>query len=243
MLDVRNIIVDAYKTIGEIGDQEALDGTRAQVGLDLLNELVSDLNLENYFAFTTQTITYSPSTAQSSYTIGVNTGTASTSAVEINADRPANIMRAYLKNRGNASIYSEITQIGTQDIPLFTIDGTSAPTYMAYRSTYPLGTIEFNCSVGTSYDIQLIYSKPIPRFDFNDELEIPYEYEPALKYALAYLIAKRYGNPAEVINDMRELRTEYLQKIKDNTQRKSNPIHHLSNDRSRVRNILNMGDF
>ena len=240
MLDVRNIIVDAYKTIGEIGDQEALDGTRAQVGLDLLNELVSDLNLENYFAFTTQTITYSPSVAQSSYTIGVNTGTASTSAVDIDADRPANIQRIYLKNRGTASIYSEINQIGTQDIPLFMVEGTSAPTYCAYRSNYPLGVIEFNCSVGSDYDIQMIYSKPIPRFNFNDELEIPYEYSPALKYALAYLLAKRYGNPTEVINDMRELRTEYLQKIKDNTQRKANPIHHLMDTGTRVRNIRYM---
>ena len=47
MLNVRNIVVDAYKMIGDITDNESLDGTRSTVGLQLLNQLVTKLNLDN----------------------------------------------------------------------------------------------------------------------------------------------------------------------------------------------------
>ena len=242
MLNVRNLIVDAYKMIGEIGDQEALDGTRSTVGLQLLNEQISVLNLDNYFTFTLQTVTFVPTESKVTYTIGLDAGTSATSGTDINVDRPANIIRAYARSNGSYSTNYEVEQISPQDLPLFTIAGTSSPTYFTYRSTYPLGSIDFNCSLSTIDDIVFIFSKPMPIFLFNDIAEIPYEYEPAIKYGLAYLLANRYGNPVEVISDMKRLRDEAYTVIVQNTQAKT-PAHiHLSQGMGN-RNIKNMGGY
>lgn len=242
MLDVRNLIVDSYKMIGEIGDQEALDGTRSTVGLQLLNEQIAMLNLDNYFAFTLQTVTFVPTESKTSYTIGLNTGTPLTSGTEIDVDRPANIIRGYIRSNGSYSTNLEVQQISPQDLPMFTIAGTSTPTFFTYRSTYPLGTIDFNCKLSTLDDVVFVFSKPMPIFAFNDIAEIPYEYEPAIKYGLAYLLANRYGNPVEVISDMKRLRDEAYTVIVQNTQAKT-PAHiHFAQGMGN-RNIKNMGGY
>lgn len=228
MLNVRNLVVDAFKTIGEIGDNESLDGTRTSIGLQLLNEVVTQLNLDNYFAFSMQTVEYTTIASQKEYTIGIAPNPSYTS--DIIADRPANINRLYIKNNQGNTVRGEVNQLSLQDLPLVENDAVSTPSHFSYKSTYPLGTIVFNSKPVGGQKVVIVYTKPIPQLGINDTAEIPYEYEPALKYALSYILSKRYGNPVDVIAAMKELRDEALLNIKNNTQRKSFDILHLGND-------------
>ena len=210
MLNIRNVVVDAFKMIGEIGDAEALDGTRSVVGLQLLNEQINQLNLDNYFAFTIQNVEFSPSASQLKYSIGVNNrAIPSTSATEINADRPSNIMRMYITESGSNTTNSEVEQVAPQDLALFKSDGGSIPQYFTYRSNYPLGEIEFSCKLATPYNV----------------------------------LSKRYGNPPEVVNDMKQLRDESYSAIKKNTHRKTPGVLHFTRNSLPNRNIINMGGW
>lgn len=223
MLNVRNLVVDAFKMIGEIGDQEALDGTRTLVGVQLLNELISQLNLDNYFAFTQMTHEHTISESKKSYTLGVPTTSGDTT--DINIDRPANITRMYIKTGDN--VVAEARQVSLQDLPMFDKSGSGIPCAFSYQSTYPYSNIIFDIKPNTQHKLVMVYPKTLPILTVNDVAEVPYEYEPAIKYGLSYLLAKRYGNPVEVIADMKGLRDEAYALIRENTQRKSEAILHV----------------
>ena len=238
MLNVRNLVVGANQMIGEIGDTESLDGPRTLIGVQLLNEIVSQLNLENYFAFNRQTISLQPSSSKSVYTIGSATIDPS---VDINADRPSNIIRAYGKDSGSNTTQYELEQVSPEDLPMFEIDAVTLPRYFSYLSSYPIGQIKLNSSLASSYEIVFVYSVPLPVMEINDVLEIPYEYEPALKNCLSYLLAIRYGKPNEVIASMLALKQDSLEKIRANTIRKTPFVAHLEYNQGQVSNILNAG--
>ena len=238
MLNVRNLVVDSFKMLGDIGDSESLDGTRASVGVQLLNEIISQLNLENYFSFNRQNITLQPTQSKSVYSIGLASIDPN---VDINADRPSNILRAYGKDSGSNTTQYELEQVSPEDLPLFEIDAVSLPQYFSYLSSYPIGNIKLNCSLASSYEITFVYSVPLPIMEINDVLSIPYEYEPALKHCLSYLLAIRYGKPSEVIAGASALKQESLEKIRANTIRKTPFVAHLLNGQGQADNILNAG--
>ena len=239
MLNVRKVIVDAYKMIGDIGDNEALDGTRTVTGETLLNEMVTQLNLDNYFAFTMQNLEFTPTSTEMSFTIGIPD--VSFPDVDINATRPSNITRLYAKYNASDTTAYEITQVGLHDLPMFTVESSSLPSHFAYKSSYPHGEIHFSNDWSGNYSMIVSYNVAIPTLDINDQINtIPPEYEPALKYGLAVLLAKRYGKPREVIVDMTSLRDDAYKKIKDNTQRKLPFIAHMG-AKSGFDNVLNRG--
>jgi hypothetical protein len=237
MLNVRNVVVDAYKMIGDIADSEALDGTRSTVGVDLLNQMITKLNLDNMFAFTMQNVNFTPSSSKRSYTIGLPTVAHPT--VDINAPRPSNITRLYAKPTSNIAASYEVNKIGLQDLPIFSTEGSGAPLYFAYNSTYPHASIELSSDL-SGYDLVICYNTAIPSVQFNDILEIPPEYEPALKYGLAVILAKRYGKEREVIADMSSLRDETYEDIKNNTINKTNITHHLDGF-TKADSVMNRG--
>jgi hypothetical protein len=237
MLNVRNTVVDAFKMIGEISDSEALDGTRATVGVSLLNQMITRLNLDNMFAFTMQNVSFTPTATSRSYSIGLPTP--SYPNPDINSQRPPTIARLYAKPKSSVAASYEVQALGLQDLPLFSSEGSGAPIYYAYKSSYPLGSIELSCSL-QGYDLIVCYNTSIPEVSFNEILEIPPEYEPALKYGLAVVLAKRYGKEREVIHDMTSLRNEAYSDIKNNTVTKTHIMHHLDTNVSND-NIMSRG--
>jgi hypothetical protein len=234
MLNVRNLVVDAFKMIGDIGDQEALDGTRTLVGVQLLNEIISRYNLDNYFAFTQITNVYPVTESKKEYSIGIPTTSADTT--DINIDRPASITRLYIKQ--GESVTQEVRGVSLQDLPLFDSSGSGTPCAFSYQSTYPYSNLVFDIKPNTNQSLVMIYPKALPILTVNDVAEIPYEYEPLLKYSLAHLLAKRYGDEPSVVLDMKELRDELLKSISQNTARKSEAILHAGSYSNR--NIYNL---
>ena len=133
MLNVRNLIVGAYKECGDISDNEALDGNRANIGLQLLNELIAKMNLENFFSYMIDTVQYTPTVSQYEYTIGRTS--ASYPTVDIDIDRPSNLLRVYTKFNPTGSVAQELTLVAPQDLTMFVQDSSSLPTYAAYISS------------------------------------------------------------------------------------------------------------
>jgi hypothetical protein len=242
MISVRNIVVDAYKFIGAIADHEALDGTRTAVGVQLLNDIVSGYNLDNFFAFAPQEVKYFTSASQESYTIGVAPTSAYASA-DIVAERPSNIMRAYFRYK-DAATPIEINQVATQDLNKFAVSNIAigAPVFFSYTSEYPYGRLRFNVKPFAGVRLDLIYTKNFPTFDINDIAAIPPEYEPALKYSLAYLIACRYGTDADTVTTCKMLRDEACTRVKKNTMTKT-PLVHMMQESAwgNKFNIMNFG--
>lgn len=239
---VRRTIVDAYKMIGDLSDRESLDGTRSNIGLQLLNDLVSSLNLEDFFAYTIKNLVYSPTVSKREYTIG-NYDATTNPDVDINADRPTRIKRVYLVYAQNNSTSSEVTLVAPQDIPLFSRNTTSSslPTYASYVSNYPNGTVVFSSPIALTYNVIISYNTNIPVFEFNDDVAIPPEYEPALKYGLASLLADRYSKPDSIQMSMDNLRDEAYRRIRENTLAKTPLMYHLLEDSNFNQNIYNMG--
>ena len=225
MLDVRNLIVDAYKMIGEIGDKETLDGTRSTVGLQLLNDIISTMNLDSFFSYTIDTTRFTPSTSVYSYTIGRTSVAYPT--VDINIDRPSKLLRVYATYRSTGDTSQEITLVAPQDLPMFTLNSVSVPTYASYISGYPQATIEFNTKVDLNYDILITYNNTVAPVEFNDVVEMPPEYEPSLKYALAYLLSQRYGKDDTIKMGMKSLRDTAYASIQNNTVAKTPLMTHL----------------
>jgi len=238
MVNVRNIVVDAYKMVGDIGDQEALDGTRTVIGVQLLNDLVASLNLEGYFAFTQMNLEHIVTESKMEYTIGIPN--VAHPDVDIDAQRPSTIARMYVRD-SSSSTPLEVTGVAPADIYRYhRSTGASTPTYYAYRSEYPLGVLSLDVMPTGGSILTVVYNKHIPVTDINDELEMPPEYESSLKFALAYIVAVRYGKPAEVISDMKMLRDESVKVIKANTISRT-PLTHILGTRDGGQTIYNMG--
>lgn len=239
MVNVRNVVVDAYKMIGDIGDAEALDGTRSVIGTQLLNDVIYQLNLQNFFAFTMQNVEYTITASQSEYSIGVPT--VDYPDVDINAQRPSTILRVYYIESFN-SLPTEINQVAPQDIFRYrsNADNITTPSYYAYRPDYPLAYIMLDVKPYSGGKFVIVYNKHIPVSDINDIIEVPPEYEAALKYSLAYVLAKRYGKPMEVVVDMQSLRDEMVSVIKNNTVSRTPLVHAINQGNSR-QNIYSMG--
>ena len=69
---------------------------------------------------------------------------------------------------------------------------------------YPQAKIQMNTRLDTNYTLVLHYTKHLPVVEFNDILEVPPEYEPSLKYALAYLLAEKNGKDETIKMGMKK---------------------------------------
>lgn len=238
MVTVRNIVVDAFKMIGEINDASDLDGTQSVVGLQLLNDVISALNLDNYFAFTNMVAEHTVVTPASVF--GISTVPGST----ILSERPAAVKRLYFRD-SSLSNPSEVTQVAPQDIIRFQrANSIGAPNYFAYVSNYPTGELVFDVAVQSQGVLSVVYNRPIPASNaFNDTLAIPPEYQGAIKYHLALTLARRYGKPVEVVGQMQALVRETDTMIKRNTATKTPLIHMLDDGNRCSATIYSGGDW
>ncbi len=226
MLNVRNLIVDTYQMLGHIADNESLDGTRTNVGLQQLNEVVAQMNLKNYFAFTSMSHEHAVTESKKEITVGVPT--TSSDVTDVNIVRPCSITRLYIKT-GN-SVLNEVRQVSLQDLPMFERNGGGIPSAFSYQSTYPYAKIVLDIKPTSNHSLIICYNEQLPIFKINDVAAIPYEYETSLKYSLAYILAKRYGDAVETVEDMRRLRNESIDLIEENTVRKSEAVLHAGNE-------------
>lgn len=234
MISVRDIIVEANRICGVIQDGEELDGVKTAVGEELLNELVANMNVQNFFA-SQQVIVRARGNGKLEMTIGPHQYDEDGNELppdqqpDIEAERPQNILELYAGTQQEL-MSGRLTQVALYDIPLFQVNfGAGFPARFAYQSSYPLGKIVFDIPLSKSFTLAICYCKSFDEFHVNDELEIPREYQPALTWMLAELLCARYMLPTDVTARVKDFRDRFVNAIKRNYHRKT-PVHAYVND-------------
>lgn len=196
---------------------DMLNGNMNREGLEFLNELLYRWNADNYFPFTSNTLD-----------CHIRGGRALIGGVELGAfgdsvfigPKPININKV-LYRYGNE--WFDVSRLGYENIWERKAQ-SSQPSFFAFTNDPEgNGVIEFDCENG-DFDCRIIYNRDLPPMDFNDELTAPPQYQQALKYGIAALVAARYGMPPDVQAKIERLRDSILTAIK-----KTNSFKHAIN--------------
>lgn len=242
MLNVRQIVLEANRIVGNIQDGEELDDVNTSVSV--LNDIVGSMNTENFFA-SQQMLIDGQGNGKVEMTIGPRQYDEDGNPLpddqqpDIEAERPQNIINMYVGGRLEV-MAGKLVQVSLADIPMFQVAyGAGMPARFAYQSSYPLGKIILDLAMSPQWWFRICYCKQIPKVGINDELEIPNEYQPALTWLLAKNLCTRYMVPSEVYARVKETCSDYVHAIKQNTHMKT-PIHAWFED-GFGSNIINRG--
>lgn len=232
MLNVRQVVLEANRNIGNIQDGEELDDVNTSVSI--LNELVASMNTENFFA-SQQIIVRGTGKNKTDLTIGPKQFDEQGQPLpdeeqpDIEAERPQNIIQLYAGARPQI-MAGRLAQVSLADMPLFQCGyGYGMPSRFAYESTYPLGRIVFDLPFSSQWWFAICYCKQLPKVTINDELPIPPEYQPALTWMLAKNLCVRYMLPNDVYQRVEKTCSEFVHAIKQNSHMKT-PIHAYMDD-------------
>ena len=189
MSNARSIIKGALRSIGKISRGRDMGSEQEQDGLELLNQLIASWKGEGLtMPFrTTETFSYSglglsPST---SYTIG--------SGGDFNTVRPIKIIDAFHRDTSDSDYaMREMTLQEFNDISYKPV-GTYPDRYY-YEAEYPLGKLHFDYQPSTNLTLHLVTLKEITAFaDLTTAIDLPAEYDRALRTNLAVELAPDYG--------------------------------------------------
>ena len=244
---VGEIVTDAFQTLGKAPDGGPIEAEQVQVGISKFNEVVSKLNLENFFLHTVTMVEHPITEQKYRYTIGI--APVGSPPADIVAPRPANIQRMYFSYSPD-SVCIDISLVAPADIYLYQVarNSTSAPLWATYVPDYPLGAIQFPYGLQVGGSLQIVYSKAIDEAaSMATEIDIPAEYKAALTYSVALALAVRYGDPEETVSRVKALADLHVGAIKRNTLRNtpfSVRLDLLNNSRSRsAKSIWNLGTW
>jgi hypothetical protein len=208
MLNVRNTISEAYLTGSLVGEGEIIDGAQTQIGVNELNDILHQYNLDNYFPFTRNTITSAFGASQTEYTIGL-------SGCDITAEVPILISKVLIRTSSQARM-NELKRVSYEDIWAFKSvqNATGIPVLFSYDRTWPNGRLVFDINPQPGSLVTLIYNKPIPEVTINSILDIPNEYNDLLKNTLAGILMRRWKMDTASIVTIEEQAKQSLDKIK-----------------------------
>lgn len=197
MSNARAIISGSLRGLGRIGRGMAMTGDQGTDGLEILNQLIASWSGENLVLpyRTTESLSYSSS--KNEYTIG--------SGGDLDTVRPIQILDGYHRLNGSDYSMSLMSFRRYGDIGFKAIEGY--PTRLYYEPVYPLGKIYFNLMPTTDLTLHLISMKALTAIpDLDTTIDLPAEYDRALKFNLMLDIAPDYGMSVsqEVINAARE---------------------------------------
>lgn len=236
MINVRDIVDDAFAALGAISDGEHADGDAAKVGERHLNQLIASLNLNNFFAFQRTTLDFRVPATKSHLLIGPEQPEGEPQP-DIVAQRPASVTSVFCGETPN-NMASEVILVSQAKMPMFAVESSSGlPRRCCYVSSYPLGDLWFDLRVPAGWTIRLCYSRALPEMKIDDELPIPPEYQGALTWELAKLLTARYQVPDDVKASIKEKAEFFVNAIRSNTSVKT-PVQAYIGV-GRPRNILN----
>jgi len=203
MVNVREIIEDAFAAIGALPDGNHLDGNRAAVGERMLNQLIASLNLNGFFAFQQTTLDFVANATQNRFKIGPAQPVGETQP-DIVAQRPAAVTSVFIGPNPNV-MAAEVILVNQAQMPGFSIENAKGlPERCCYISSYPLGELWFDLRVPAGWTMRICFARTLPEMHINDELPVPSEYQGALTWSLANLLTSRYQVAADVKASIKE---------------------------------------
>lgn len=186
MTTARDIVKGALRKISAIGRGSSLSDEEAQDALTLLNGMLASWGAEGNLIFTETKETF-PLTSSATYTIG--------SGGDFNTSRPVYIASAYITYGSTDEMLYEYDNNEYSAIPQKDISGI--PEVYYYDANFPTATLYLYPTPSGADTITINSYKPLSSFsDLDTAFSMPAEYEVALVYNLAVLIAPEYETEA-----------------------------------------------
>ena len=182
----RDLITDALRTTGAIGAVEIPEAEEIAHGLNELNNLVAQLDLDSLYPYVEDR------------TLGVITGGKKLYSVGTGADidiaRPNDILTFSIDYSGVYTPLNKETPKAFDDESRI-ISYASTPSTFVYRTDFPNGTLEIYPTPSKDYSFVMTSKFKNLDFGLNDQILLPSGYYPLLQYNLAKLLLIHYPNP------------------------------------------------
>jgi hypothetical protein len=195
---VKNLINQAFAQIGSISDDEEADGTDGALGVQILNQIINQANVEQLFPFMNTVTSFTVTTLKNEYTIG--------DLGDISADRPEYISRILSASSSGASL-CPVRQMDLADLLQYVSPSSSgSPSFFAYNAEYPEGKIYFDKSPSVGSILTMVYTKGFPVVTIDTDLTtVPPKYDAFIVASLSRLLAVHKKRPAEIVANMDKL--------------------------------------
>lgn len=186
------------------------DGDQAAMALTLFNNVVAQLNTENFLPFA-QTVTDFTTTGDIENSIGVTTP-----ASDVAVERPVIISKCFWLGT-TSSTPQELTKLPWGQL-ISTRKPTSAtgtPMYWSYNSTYPAGTIGFDIIPSTGSTLRIVYNRQLETAATQtDTMPWPPEYQELITLALARRLASANQMPQDTMANIDGLYQQAIARVK-----------------------------
>ena len=207
MTTARDIVKGALRKISAIGTGASLSDEEAQDALTLLNGMMASWGAEGSLIFTETKETFTLTSA-GAYTIGTG--------ADFNTERPVYISSAYVTYGVTDQMLHEYDNNEYSAIPQKDISGI--PEVYYYDANFPTATMYLYPTPSGADTITINSYKPLTSFsDLDTSFNMPAEYEVALVYNLAVLIAPEYE--MEALPTVQKSATRFKKTIKAQNDR------------------------
>lgn len=213
-----DIIKGALKLINVLQVGETPKGEDAQDAFNALNGIISSWNNQRLMLYAVKNVTGTLNAGQNPHTIG--------DGGDIDIDRPLRIEKAFVRIAGLTNpVDYMLEQDDNNRYQEYSVKNTqvSYPTRFYYEPTYPLASFYTYPMCSQNLELHLSVWQQLATFEsLIAEVNLPINYENALKYQLAIDLAPMYGK-ADVIakgTPIYERCAQFLREIKTVNQPK-----------------------
>lgn len=216
-MNVAQIVGAACRQLGFSPDADELTD-----GMEALNLLLQEWSNGNgIYRATRESFNCVSGTA--SYAIGTGQTWDST--------RPTRIIAAFCRDSGGSTDYPINAYHGAADYAALGLKSTPGrPDRLYYEPSYPYGSILLYPTPDAAYAVHLYSHKPFAAYTAtDDDLALPPEFEPALKFNLAVELAEEFGKQISPVTATRAQQTlDALKRLHAHPvpQLAVNPFHH-----------------
>lgn len=192
-LDRDDIIASAMRKCGVLAKGASPDAEDLTNGMQALNALVSEFQTFGMPLWKRTQYSLALVDGTNTYTIGVGQTT--------NTTFPLKILSAVIRDSGGSA--QEVIQLDREAFNLLNTSSEGKPVQFTYQPLINAGVVKVWPTPDTSYTMEITYTKPVDGFTSASETpDFPQEWQNALIYGLAVLLAPEYGLP---LNDRSQL--------------------------------------
>lgn len=205
-LSRNNIIEAAMRKCGRLAKGQSADATDLGNGMQALNAVIAGLQTLGMPLWARKDYSVTLVAGQRDYTLG--------EGQTINTPFPLKMQKVVLETISGGAM-REVFPVAYQDFRLLNTESTGAPTCYSYQPKVNVGVLSLwplptSTDVST-YTLQLTYQRPFEGFTGASETpDFPQEWQNALIYQLAVVLAPEFGVPLEDRKALREEAKEWL---------------------------------
>lgn len=202
-----SIISAALRKIGALADGQTASSTQLTNGQEALNSLAVRFQTLGMPLWKRAQYSLTLVNGTATYTIGVGQTT--------NTAFPIKLHSAVLRHTSGS--VQDMIRVSREEFNLLTTASTGKPVEYTYQPLVNYGVLKVwptpDSTTASSYTMELTYTAPVQGFTSSAETpDFPQEWQLALIYGLAVLLAPEYGVP---LNDRSELKKEAKQYLDD----------------------------